>query len=479
MTKQIYQAQVHLSTDFFKNEVDKLYGWNWPLSFVREFVQNSADAGATFIKFTQYPDDILEIEDDGCGMSLEVFQDVYLALGKTTKDGNSLGGFGRARILTSFAQKRYEVRSADFLAVGVGTEVSVQTGLPMVQGCTFRINTLKPTKDFKSHLRQLANLSILNMVISWDGEVFPQLDFSKSELIHEKDGMAAYKVDGLTCGPVVQVSGLFSFKSHGEHLSEVVVTATKEHVTQSRESFKDQYAGFISELNMREEAAVSRVLTYRTGNGVSTFSSRSAYSTVPAVKGTAEFNVLGDWLTAKLKINADIRAGAGAGATSVPADPVPVKRMISMIAEKGQTLPANKDEILAPTSPKMRILARWFVMLDRLIDITAASGTNSHLQWTVGWGFYNNSDASFSMDNGVAIFSLSFKFAEKGITTGELLGLAIHELTHLHSDYHGGEFASRITANTINALERYKELETLDKSVSKASFGAIQMVLGL
>ena len=113
---------VQIPKSFHVRERDRAYD-DWTLSIFREFVQNSIDAGATRIDisiasavpkgFEGRPPDArnvtrLVFEDDCGGMSLDVLNKVYFRLGETTKTGDdSVGGFGRARIMQNFSQVRY------------------------------------------------------------------------------------------------------------------------------------------------------------------------------------------------------------------------------------------------------------------------------------------------------------------------------------------------------------------------------------
>lgn len=113
---------------------------DWTLSIWREYVQNSIDAGATRIDINissavpkgykgADPDarsvTRVVFQDDGGGMSLDVLRNVYFALGATTKGGDgddSVGGFGRARIMQNFGNVRYSIRSQDLLVEGDGSD---------------------------------------------------------------------------------------------------------------------------------------------------------------------------------------------------------------------------------------------------------------------------------------------------------------------------------------------------------------------
>jgi hypothetical protein len=108
------------------------------IAFWREFFQNSVDAGAkniaisitnektrgSFDRDADSEADVTRIvfDDDGTGMSAETLSSVYFAIGKSTKDGgtDSVGGFGRARLMTCFSQKRYSILTQNSFVMGDG-----------------------------------------------------------------------------------------------------------------------------------------------------------------------------------------------------------------------------------------------------------------------------------------------------------------------------------------------------------------------
>jgi len=132
------RRKVTTPKQFFLKERNEGYN-NWTLSFWRELFQNSVDAGARNIdiriettkprgSFDQWAPDMPEVvrvvfADDGRGMSKEVLENVYFTVGATTKgDGNSIGGFGRARLMTCFANVRYSILTTDQFVIGDGAE---------------------------------------------------------------------------------------------------------------------------------------------------------------------------------------------------------------------------------------------------------------------------------------------------------------------------------------------------------------------
>ncbi len=129
--------KVTIHKSFFKKERDGFYS-DWYIAFWRELFQNSVDAGSnnisiyldqkegrgSFGNFRADPPNVVRVvfSDDGCGMSYDVLDDVYFAIGNTTKKGEdaTVGGFGRARLMTCFSQDRYSILTQDNFVVGEG-----------------------------------------------------------------------------------------------------------------------------------------------------------------------------------------------------------------------------------------------------------------------------------------------------------------------------------------------------------------------
>lgn len=125
--------------EFYIKERDQFYS-DWMIAFWREFFQNSTDAGAkniaisittektrgSFNKDKDNDADVTRIvfDDDGTGMDAETLSDVYFAIGKSTKDTgtDSVGGFGRARLMTCFSQKRYSILTQNSFVMGDGPQ---------------------------------------------------------------------------------------------------------------------------------------------------------------------------------------------------------------------------------------------------------------------------------------------------------------------------------------------------------------------
>lgn len=137
----VTKGTVKVDKSYLRKERDQLYG-DWTMAFWRELFQNSVDAGSKRVSITisEKPrratmGNVLDesaaetvtnvvFADDGKGMTAEIIDDVYFKMGQSTKEdgGGSIGGFGRARIMTCFAQERYSVLTRDRYVSGDGID---------------------------------------------------------------------------------------------------------------------------------------------------------------------------------------------------------------------------------------------------------------------------------------------------------------------------------------------------------------------
>lgn len=132
---------VMVPKSFFVKE-RRMYS-NWQFAFWRELFQNSTDAKASRIdvEIVRKENGVIGIsfDDNGTGMSREVLENVYFSLGSTTKTGGStVGGFGRARLLTCFSMKNYTIHTQDNLVQGEGGSYEIAT-VDLRHGCLLQV----------------------------------------------------------------------------------------------------------------------------------------------------------------------------------------------------------------------------------------------------------------------------------------------------------------------------------------------------
>lgn len=175
--------QVAVPVEFFKKERN-IYS-NWRLAFWRELFQNAIDAAASRIDIIIGQDRLngqdvtfVQMTDNGCGMDRQTLDDVYFRLGASTKgsDADSIGGFGRARLLTCFSMASYMIKTGTthtIVASGIGGSYDVveHTDKPAPGGCIFSVYV-----DDATVVQMLASLNVylsesrLSVAVTVNGE---------------------------------------------------------------------------------------------------------------------------------------------------------------------------------------------------------------------------------------------------------------------------------------------------------------------
>jgi hypothetical protein len=87
---------------FLSDKVKRDYS-DHKTALVREFLQNSVDAGATEVHFDfDKSNRVLTVRDNGCGMDPEIMENALFKIGGSHKNGNAVGGFGSAKMILYF-----------------------------------------------------------------------------------------------------------------------------------------------------------------------------------------------------------------------------------------------------------------------------------------------------------------------------------------------------------------------------------------
>ncbi|MFG6572336.1 ATP-binding protein [Sulfitobacter sp. 1A13353] len=165
--------QISVPKEFFRSERDTVYA-DWRSAFWREFISNSVDAGAKSIKIrTRYADNgdlRVDFADDGCGMDRDLIENVYMRLGSSTKAGtDSVGGFGRARLLTCFSHERYKIRSCNIVVEGEGADYTIRETQTHVRGTAVSVDLeAKHSYGLMRGLRNVLKQSSIRLPIVMD-----------------------------------------------------------------------------------------------------------------------------------------------------------------------------------------------------------------------------------------------------------------------------------------------------------------------
>lgn len=502
-------ASVKVPSQFFKKERN-IY-WNWREAFWRELFQNSSDAKARRIDI-----DVREVvvdgrsivriafNDNGCGMSREVLEDVYFALGETTKtNGDTVGGFGRARILTCFSMERYGLKTRNLVVEGRGAHYDLQIGTDFVQGCHLEIDIDVEGGDKDTMLRYLHNYLRYCRAPKIDIYINGQLwkDWC-SKGRHIRDMLAGgerfgaiYAIKGGGRFPgetIVRVDGTMMFTLTHQSKAQIVVEIDKDKalnaLTAGRDAFACGYDGplatFIQELSVNCLSGANetaRTTTTVVGKGFRV--SRKPESAQEANKGASQGQGLEVSLDDAHKAIAALAAIGAQGSDQAGVLASAQKETFASEAGTGnlydvyilneshnpkvkkvigrynpnnwKTSLVNGREVSQGASIK-KLLQQWEIALEEAVRCLLEASDMTDVSWTIGWAFSEDMRAAHrKADQGDVFYlnpvddegKLAFKLRERK-SQKRLMALAKHEIAHAHPgsrEYHNETFANVLT----------------------------------
>lgn len=172
----ITQGTVKIPFEFFR-KVRRDYR-NWKQATIRELIQNSVDAGATRIDINiglRFGSNAVTMmcSDNGHGMNRDTLENVFLVLGGSKKEANSLGGFGMAKMVL-FSADQYTIAINGWAAEGRGSEYTLSPQRPET-GVTVTLEYAGMlVEDWQQEVKAYVALCNLTTTIVLNGEVLPQ-----------------------------------------------------------------------------------------------------------------------------------------------------------------------------------------------------------------------------------------------------------------------------------------------------------------
>lgn len=485
-------ATVFAGPAFFRAEL-RVYG-DWRDAFAREMLQNATDARPTRIEITCETVNghgRVTFYDDGHGMTRRVLEEVFFALGETTKTGpDTIGGFGRARIITSFAQEAYTIRTGNLLVTGQGGEYSITEDSIDLPGTLFVIDTIDPDHHrLEWAFRDLLTTSSVRVPVRLNGErIHPAATPPRAtRVLRTDDGRAWGRVYAEPGSGVlrVRVHGLVMFRrwltSNDDIILELEPRVSREVLTASRDSltgrYQTQFDQFVAALSQNRRKALrppAEPLDVRVGGGG--FMASAAPAAQDPAGATGEV----------AQTPAGIRS---AGGTLVPVVPYNQAAFRQAQAVNGPRLFELRQEVPAPTVPlgfdvylyadandaRVRRLARlwdpsqwdsstgsrrrqlllaWRAAVGYALEVfLTANPQVGRVLWTVGWTFDEDTRAVHRNVGEGHVLALS-PVTGSGTTAYRvssrqdrraLLAVAAHEVVHIVCPNHDEQFASLLT----------------------------------
>jgi len=492
-------ATVTVPREFFQGELRVYSSTGWREAFARELLQNATDAKPTRIDVRF--EDIdghgrVTFSDDGTGMSRAVLEDVFFALGRTTKSGpDSIGGFGRARIIICFAQTRYQIRTRDLLVTGSGGEYTIEQTGDYRRGCEFVIDLLDETSDqVKDAFIHLLRTCTLTVPVTIDGQRMHgrQLPTRASRVLRDDTGTpwgrAYVDTDGIG-RLLVRVHGLTMYSRWLSTSDDVVLELVPGKSRQVLSASRDQLAGpygdqldeFTADLARNRRKALrppDAPLDLRVGGGG--FFATDADTPVeprppaqpdPGLDGgipisvTAANDAAQQHALEHVAAYAAAALAAGHGVetqTRQPAGYRPLGFDVFLMADANDSRvrklarawdPSNWDE---RTGRRRRaLLLAWKAAVSHAMDaFVTAHPELGRIVWTVGWTFDQDAQAihrSAGEDKHVLALNpvtdtgaVRYRPSDRA-SRQKLLAIAAHEVCHVAAAGHDEQFAGLLT----------------------------------
>tara|TARA_B100000614_G_scaffold262489_2_gene296291 strand:- start:33057 stop:34631 length:1575 start_codon:yes stop_codon:yes gene_type:complete len=499
---------VTVPKQFYIDERVRLYP-DWQADFWREFGQNSRDARASVIDFRVEPAEtgcVCTVEDNGCGMSREVLEDVYFALGKTTKTGEgNVGGFGRARILTCFSHKSYRINTGTLQVDGDGGNYDIIEA-DYQRGCKVTVEVDDASREqMLAKLKEyLAYCQFGDITVRVNGFSFTDWLYKRNKIRDLSFASVHVNKSGRQHRVVFRVNGQYMFSRYTDAAAQVVVEI---HSDKSREvlsatrgglmgKYQEELDKFLAELSVDTRSALrprvdnSRLVRSDGGWLASVRKTKQAPVEADAAQGREKVaQTPRENVTTTTDDRATVLGGAAAfsgGKTQMlqerPEWGVPVDERPRFIAPnlfnvyiKDETGDPKMKRVIDQYDPKnwvhteqvlkgqtrhyrkgaehLKLLMAWKLCCEEAINVLMERRGYDNIVWTAGWLFSPYAEAMHTVVDGTAHALLlnpvtgdgRKRYTLKRETVLELLALAAHEVAHVTVPLHNEEYANLLT----------------------------------
>ncbi len=453
-------------------------------ALAREFLQNSADAGASQVEFKLDQENrTLEVLDDGCGMSREVLEEKLLVLGGTQKLEGSVGGFGKAKELLFFAWESYQIHTHDLLVEGQGATYTIEDAPSYVNGTHIKVTFPEgvPLANLEWQMRnqlesnQLERCQIifngetldhlrrgkLVREIEYEGKPFAHVHLNKSQ----EDDRVYVRLRGVTMFVkwlgIEKRKGRIVIELQGESVD--LLTSNRDGMNYWAERELDK---IIQELLVNCNSALRekplKVDHYEGEGLLSTCGTvkrqhldicRAVESTEEHVEAVCTVQELVDIVNGNQRLKYFFKDQAEKY-TSIAADrsladaKAVVRTALHAMTYKPDFYVKRRDKLPKALNPEswtttnLKLALMWEAAVKRvLLD------SEKEVKFAIGW----TTDAEeamaelFPLENGSRAFLLNphnpaFKMKNFTYLVGELVDLAIHEVTHMDHKSHDERF---------------------------------------
>lgn len=468
--KGFIMSQVAIGPEFFAKALNDYSDWEWAL--IREFLQNSVDCGSKniYVEVTlKDGDTVLTVENDGKSMTEDILVGKLLSLGSSGKDfqGESVGGFGKAKEILYFCHKHYTIRSGSLQVDGSGAQYELKRGQKQ-KGTLSRIVLAGDHKEeLEDQVRRFCKLAQVKPAIFLNGTgVAPFHKLIKGSRRRELDFGVVYTNRQLSNVVVVRVGGIPMFTCYTDHKGCVVLElSTSKVLTSNRDGMRygerRELEAFITDLTVNKRKALTpRDTEYHRFDGAELSHAAEQKLDVAALVENAEERM--GVLEGKPSYGGDTVTDHGTALENQLGHRFIVKN------ETQKNVPASfmpdSDDFGKYGSRLATIWARLMLTMHKVFD---RDGT-----FTIGFIFsdeaaaqheYSNQDGTVYFINpvdseGRKRYSYSPRKAKKDQNLLKLI--ALHEFIHgLGYSNHDEEYAAKLTYMAAELLNHDKEFK--------------------
>jgi hypothetical protein len=480
------QNQLRISPSFFKKERNNYS--NWPVAFWRELVQNSVDAGCSRIDVSvDKASGWIEFADNGSGFSKAVLSDVFFNLGETTKDSDStIGGFGKARILTHFSHKQFEMWSQDWYCIGSGSSYDIFDHA-QTRGCKVRI--LVDATDYSGYpvdmlegLKRYLQFSQLSCSVYINGEKWTNWCY-RNRLAKNLScgGVYVNKSSGIMNQVIVRVHGAMMFTMSTAAEAQVVLEIdpynSRKILVSNRDSLHSSYQnelGLFLQLLAVDTKSALRDTTKKT----------ITYGRQPRI--TRRNKIIK--LSCKSKVNqSELQTSTGSalvgimqnvssseystGRWDIIDELIPSAIVLSETSNPKIKVIVNKYDPESWSEDgggnRRKLLRQWSIICDIVIEEWLEMTGADEVSWKPGFLFADDRSACWLKDSdgvdcllmnpvdedGKIIFRLRDKMSWR-----KMLVRSSHEVTHMGCSNHNETFSSMRDGLIERVLSREEEI---------------------
>ena len=482
-----YANQVVIGPEFFKKAFNDYTNWRWAI--VREYMQNSIDAGSKNINVTieKVPQGTrMIVKNDGAPMTKEILVNKLLSLGGSGKNfQGSVGGFGKAKEILYYAHKSYKIESGNHIVTGSGAGYDLAEQ-PHVNGTTSEVII---DGDWVSSLQ--TNVQSFAATAQWDGTLTCNgqelaTNLRKGSPRRELDFGTVYTNKSFNKKLVVRIGGIPMFITYVDYPDCVLVElngSSADVLASNRDvlryPFCNQLDEFISEIAMNKRTAMKRRdrSDYRHYAGDRLAGRVKSFNVVSAVLPTVSSEAP---VAPRVEAEASVPVEeSGASAPVQARDPGLRPNVAEVMSHTQAVRSALSEEFVVKnntcaevpayylpdsgefSSYSLKLVKIWSRLL---VQLHTTFEVNSN--FSVGFLFDESVEAEREThdDYGIVYYVSPAKWEKanwakrfKLTDRGALIFLALHEFVHHYVERHDEDYAAKLTDMSAVVYEKRKD----------------------